>query len=500
MKPSSPSPSPPHGAAAVKQPASSPDARLTPSSVVAAAAVGIGVTPPRRSCDDAASCVVNDVDAFARTIASIRSKPASAAAAAASSSSDGGGDHLATVLAHYAARWLPDVASSPSGRFLLPPQSPTATWIRKRLLLESLVAALPPDGGDGDDGGGGVTCDFLLRLLRAGSMAGADAALLADLEARAARRLDQASLGAVMIPAFRAAAGDAPGAGATLLDVPLVLRLVRGFLREGGKAGAGGGGGGRLQGGEAGGRVPRRGGAGGRAAAGGVRGARARRAGARPRRRRRAVPRRRHLPQGAPARREGGEAIAVPADRRAQAHGGGGGARRPERAPPRALRRPGPLLRARQQAHPPRRVDHRLLPLPPVPQPRRPHRHRRRRQWRRAVPLQARGRRAAPRAPPPPRGRVPPPGAVPRAAGAGGQAQLGAPPPAGGPVQAAVRRRRWRWRHRGRRRGRLRQRVGQDAAEREEGRRRPRDRRGGGGVDAGVGHAGRGEVAQVALV
>ncbi|KAF0925938.1 hypothetical protein E2562_018740 [Oryza meyeriana var. granulata] len=243
MKP--PSPSPPHSssaqsprAAAVKQPAahcpasSSPDTRLPSSAVVAAG--GGGVTPPRRSCDDAAACVVNDVDAFARTIASIRSKPPVA------SSSDGGGDHLATVLSHYAARWLPDVASSPSGRFLLPPQSPTATWIRKRLLLESLVAALPPDGGDVDDGG--VTCDFLLRLLRAGSMAGADAALLADLEARAARRLDQASLGAVMIPAFRGGGGDPPGASATLLDVPLVLRLVRGFLREGGKSGAGGGG------------------------------------------------------------------------------------------------------------------------------------------------------------------------------------------------------------------------------------------------------------------
>ncbi|XP_040379843.1 coleoptile phototropism protein 1-like [Oryza brachyantha] len=225
-------PSPPHG---------SPDARLVPPSPVAAAAgAGAAVTPPRRSCDDAAACVVNDVDAFARTIASIRSKPA----AAASSSSDGGGDHLATVLSHYAARWLPDVASSPSGRFLLPPQSPTATWIRKRLLLESLVAALPPEGGGGgggDDDDGGVTCDFLLRLLRAGSMAGADAALLADLEARAARRLDQASLGAVMIPAFRCGGGggDPPGASATLLDVPLVLRLVRGFLREGGKAGGG---------------------------------------------------------------------------------------------------------------------------------------------------------------------------------------------------------------------------------------------------------------------
>ncbi|KAG8067338.1 hypothetical protein GUJ93_ZPchr0005g14820 [Zizania palustris] len=255
MKPSSPphSSSSPSPRAAVKPtaqcPSSSPDPRL-PSSGAGAGAVG---TPPRGSCDDAA-CVVNDVDAFARTIASIRSKPAAAASdgggGGSGSGSVSGPDHLATVLSHYAARWLPDVASSPSGRFLLPPQSPTATWIKKRLLLESLVAALPPDG-DADDGG--VTCDFLLRLLRAGSMAGADPALLGDLEERAARRLDQASLGAVMIPAFGhvgAAArgggscgGDPPGGSATLLDVPLVLRLVRGFLREGAKAGAGGGGG-----------------------------------------------------------------------------------------------------------------------------------------------------------------------------------------------------------------------------------------------------------------
>uniref|UniRef100_A0A0D9WDE3 NPH3 domain-containing protein n=1 Tax=Leersia perrieri TaxID=77586 RepID=A0A0D9WDE3_9ORYZ len=241
MKP----PSPPRGGAsttaspraAVKSPAtaSSPDTRLTlPSS---AAAVLAGVTPPRRSCDDAASCVVNDVDAFARTIATIRSKPPS---------SSGEQQHLATVLSHYAARWLPD-ASSPSGRFLLPPQSPTATWIRKRLLLESLVAALPPDDDDeSPNSDGGVTCDFLLRLLRAGAMSGADASLLAELESRAARRLDQASLGAVMIPSFRCS-GEASGttstatATATLLDVALVLRLVRGFLREGGKNGGNGG-------------------------------------------------------------------------------------------------------------------------------------------------------------------------------------------------------------------------------------------------------------------
>ncbi|KAM0908288.1 hypothetical protein ACQ4PT_015555 [Festuca glaucescens] len=159
---------------------------------------------------------INDVESFARTVAAVKSKPRP--------------DLLASVLSHYAAKWLPEVASSASGRFLLPPESPTATWLKKRLLLESLVAALPPPDAAADDG---ITCDFLLRLLRAGSMVGADAALLRELEARAARRLDQASLAAVMVPV----SGHAP---ATLLDVPLVLRLVRGFLKEGGK-GAGGG-------------------------------------------------------------------------------------------------------------------------------------------------------------------------------------------------------------------------------------------------------------------
>ncbi|XP_062194386.1 coleoptile phototropism protein 1-like [Phragmites australis] len=179
------------------------------------------------SSDD--SCV-NDVDNFARTVAALKSKSAACARP----------DLLASVLSHYAAKWLPDVvppSSSASGRFL-PPESPTAMWLKKRLLLESLVAALPPDppapgcgGAVADDG---ITCDFLLKLLRAGSTVGADAALLQDLEVRAARRLDQATLGAVMIPAF--GHGENPGGSALLLDVPLVLRLVRGFLKEGAAA------------------------------------------------------------------------------------------------------------------------------------------------------------------------------------------------------------------------------------------------------------------------
>ncbi|XBI25719.1 hypothetical protein VPH35_050588 [Triticum aestivum] len=144
---------------------------------------------------------VNDVESFARTVAAVKSKP--------------GPDLLPSVLFHYAAKWPPDVATSASGRFL-PPESPTATWLKKRLLLETLVAALPPDPPNGAAADDGITCDFLLKLLRAGSMVGADAALLRELESRAARRLDQATLAAVMMPAF----GHAPG-GSTLLDVQL---------------------------------------------------------------------------------------------------------------------------------------------------------------------------------------------------------------------------------------------------------------------------------------
>ncbi|GJN05650.1 hypothetical protein PR202_ga23299 [Eleusine coracana subsp. coracana] len=177
------------------------------------------------------SCV-NDVETFARTVAAVKSKASATCVARP--------DLLASVLSHYAAKWLPDVSPSPSsasasGRFL-PPESPTATWLKRRLLLESLVAALPPDNNNGAATDDGITCDFLLKLLRAGSMVGADAAVLRDLEARAARRLDQATLGAVMIPAFGHAGGPS---AALLLDVPLVLRLVRGFLKEA-KSGGGG--------------------------------------------------------------------------------------------------------------------------------------------------------------------------------------------------------------------------------------------------------------------
>uniref|UniRef100_I1QHL5 NPH3 domain-containing protein n=1 Tax=Oryza glaberrima TaxID=4538 RepID=I1QHL5_ORYGL len=51
-------------------------------------------------------------------------------------------------------------------------------------------------------------------------MVGANASLLLELESMVARRLDQATLGVVMIPCT------------ALLDVPLVMCLVRGFLKD----------------------------------------------------------------------------------------------------------------------------------------------------------------------------------------------------------------------------------------------------------------------------
>ncbi|KAJ4765853.1 Phototropic-responsive NPH3 family protein [Rhynchospora pubera] len=158
---------------------------------------------------------MKDVDHFAKTVSAIKSKTGSSSRP----------DLLASVLSHYASKWLPELSSTSSGRFYAPPpppESPTAAWLKKRLFVESLIAALPPEMNN-KDMESAINCDFLLRLLRAGLMVGADQASLRELEARVGRRLEQASLSEVMIPAFGHTSG-------TLLDVSLVMRLVKGFL------------------------------------------------------------------------------------------------------------------------------------------------------------------------------------------------------------------------------------------------------------------------------
>ncbi|AQK67046.1 Phototropic-responsive NPH3 family protein [Zea mays] len=115
------------------------------------------------------------------------------------------------VVLHYlndasTAKSVPDVApptsSSASGRFL-PPESPTTTWLKKRLLLSP-------------------SWPRSLRIRRRAAAAVAPRPSPPTASRDAGRRGDTG-----VRPRRRARAGAA-------LDVPLVLRLVRGFLKEGG--------------------------------------------------------------------------------------------------------------------------------------------------------------------------------------------------------------------------------------------------------------------------
>uniref|UniRef100_A0A1D1YGK8 BTB/POZ domain-containing protein At1g30440 n=1 Tax=Anthurium amnicola TaxID=1678845 RepID=A0A1D1YGK8_9ARAE len=129
-------------------------------------------------------------------------------------------DHVASLISHYAPKWLPELSGNgvdAAAASAAAEGGPVAAWQRKRLFVEAVVGALPTERGDCR-----VPCGLLLRLLRVANMVGAEPACRAGLEARVARRLDQASLGELMVPAFSHTCG-------TLLDVGLVLRLVRGF-------------------------------------------------------------------------------------------------------------------------------------------------------------------------------------------------------------------------------------------------------------------------------
>ncbi|KAL8139416.1 hypothetical protein V2J09_005437 [Rumex salicifolius] len=162
-------------------------------------------TPPEQWFDDA--CIL-DMDYFVKTISGIKAKGVRP-------------DLIGSIIAHYSSKWLPDLSpaavdrrsTSPSSS---PEQSVTAAWMKKRFFVETLVGILP---GEND----AVPCNFLLRLLRVGTMVGVGPNHRAELERRAARQLEQADLRELLIPSFSHTCG-------TLLDVDLVTRLVKRFL------------------------------------------------------------------------------------------------------------------------------------------------------------------------------------------------------------------------------------------------------------------------------
>ncbi|CAN8259215.1 unnamed protein product [Cochlearia groenlandica] len=165
---------------------------------------------------------IQDMNYFVKTIVGIKAKGIRP-------------DLIGSIIAHYASKWLPDLsgnisAAAESKSATDPPsqtESVTASVMKKRFFVETLIGILPPEKDS-------VPCNFLLRLLRTAIMVGANTNYITELETRVTWQLDQASLKELMIPSFSHTCG-------TLLDVELVTRLVNKFAGldcEGVKTGA----------------------------------------------------------------------------------------------------------------------------------------------------------------------------------------------------------------------------------------------------------------------
>ncbi|KAK3426025.1 hypothetical protein EUGRSUZ_F02560 [Eucalyptus grandis] len=158
--------------------------------------------------DDA--CIL-DMDYFVKTVTAIKAKGVRP-------------DLVGSIISHYASKWLPELAedfpekggAAVLAEFEGSPESATASWMKKRFFVETLVAILPPERNS-------IPCNFLLRLLRTANMVGAEASYRLELETRVSWQLEQASLKELMIPSFSHTCG-------TLLDIELILRLVERFV------------------------------------------------------------------------------------------------------------------------------------------------------------------------------------------------------------------------------------------------------------------------------
>ncbi|KAL1298133.1 hypothetical protein HN51_042540 [Arachis hypogaea] len=164
------------------------------------------------------ACIL-DMDYFVKTLSGIKQKGVRS-------------DLIGSIITHYASKWLPDLSSSTdifsdNKDRLTSPESVTASWLKKRFFVETLVGVLPPEKDS-------IPCNFLLRLLRTANMVGVEGSYRLELEKRISWQLDQASLKELMIPSFSHTCG-------TLLDVEIVIRLVKRFVcldHEGVKSGA----------------------------------------------------------------------------------------------------------------------------------------------------------------------------------------------------------------------------------------------------------------------
>ncbi|XP_072996115.1 root phototropism protein 2 [Typha latifolia] len=143
---------------------------------------------------------------------------------------------LATAIAAFAERSLPDLLSRKGGAAAITTNSSSSASARQRTLLESIVSLLPPN------------CDaplpigFLCLLLRSTVSLSSSAASRRELERRIAASLDQATVGDLLSISLDVS-------GERVEDLDSVRRIVSLFVEQETTAGAGGVGGGLFYGG-----------------------------------------------------------------------------------------------------------------------------------------------------------------------------------------------------------------------------------------------------------
>lgn len=115
---------------------------------------------------------------------------------------------IGDALRVYASRWLPNISKCTSD---------SEVDSKHRLLLESIVSLLPCEKGE-------VSCSFLLKLLKAGSIVGASSSSKKELARRIGAQLEEASVGDLLIPS-----DDEK----MMYDVDVVMVILEHFMLQG---------------------------------------------------------------------------------------------------------------------------------------------------------------------------------------------------------------------------------------------------------------------------
>ncbi|XP_022776162.1 BTB/POZ domain-containing protein At1g67900-like [Durio zibethinus] len=127
------------------------------------------------------------------------------------------------ALQIYASRWLPNISrkvkankEAASGS---DSDSAGEVTSKHRLLLESIVSLLPSQKG-------GVSCSFLLKLLKAANILNASSSSKMELARRVALQLEEARVSDLLIPSLSYSSN-------TLCDVDIVMNILEQFMLQG---------------------------------------------------------------------------------------------------------------------------------------------------------------------------------------------------------------------------------------------------------------------------